>query len=128
MDVPNICEDERVYCHGALIGLVLDRNTVLYHNIKDPTKKELAWDDFEETYIGHFGNNYNLEDLRTYYEPINDYEGANVLGLQNPKYDVLPTHEYVEIITEQQLLEESIFVGWDFENVWIMTENGPRLR
>ena len=129
VDVPNICEDKRVYCHGALIGLVLDRNTVLYHNIKDPTKKELtSWEDFEEYYIGHFGNNYNLEDLRTYYEPINDYEGANTLGLQNPKYKVLPTHDYVEIITEQQLLDQSIFEGWDFENIWIMTENGPRLR
>ena len=129
VDVPNICEDKRVYCHGALIGLVLDRNTVLYHNIKDPTKKELtSWEDFEEYYIGHFGNNYNLEDLRTYYEPINDYEGSNVLGLQNPKYKVLPTHDYVEIITEQQLLDQSVFEGWDFENIWIMTENGPQLR
>ena len=129
VDVPNICEDKRVYCHGALIGLVLDRNTVFYHNIKDPTKKELtSWDDFKEYYIGHFGNNYNLEDLRTYYEPINDYEGSNVLGLQNAKYKVLPTHEYVEIITEQQLLDQSVFEGWDFENIWVMTENGPQLR
>ena len=128
VDVPNICEDERVYCHGALIGLVLDRQTVLSHNIKDTGKKELTWDDFEENYIGCFGNNYNLEDLRTYYTPINEYSGSGVNGLRNPKYDVLPTHEYVEIITEQQLLDESIFVGWDFENVWVMTENGPRLR
>ena len=129
VDVPNICEDERVYCHGALIGLVLDRNTVLYHNIKDPTKKELtSWDDFKEYYIGHFGNNYNLEDLRTYYEPINDYAGANTLGLLNPKYDALPTWDYVQIITPAQLLDQSVFAGWDFEHVWIMTENGPQLR
>ena len=128
VDVPNICEDERVYCHGALIGLVLDRNTVLASNIKDTSKKDLTWDDFKDYYIGHFGNNYNLENLRTYYEPINEYSGSGVNGLRNPKYNTLPQHEYVEIITETQLLDESIFVGWDFENVWIMTEHGPQLR
>ena len=127
VDVPNICEDERVYCHGALIGLVLDRYTVT--TVIDKTQKDQSsWDDFSENYIGHFGNNYNLEDLRTYYTPINDYEGSNINGLQRPKYTAMPTHEYVEIITEGQLLDESIFEGWDFENVWIMTEFGPQLR
>jgi len=129
VNVPNICEDKRVYCHGALIGLVLDRNTVVSHNIKDTTKKELtSWDDFKEYYIGHFGNNYNLEDLRNYYEPINDYEGANLLGLQKPKYTKLPNHEYVEIITQAELLNQSTFEGWDFTNVWKMGANGPELR
>lgn len=129
VDVPNICEDKRVYCHGALIGLVLDRNTVLSYNVKDPSKKELtSWDDFKEHYNGHFGDNYNLENLRNYYEPINEYQGANIYGLQNPKYDSVPQHEYVEIITEEQLLDQSVFEGWDFENVWIMGENGPELR
>ena len=128
VDVPNICEDKRVYCHGALIGLVLDSNTVLASNIKDTSKKELTWDDFKDYYIGNFGNNYNLEDLRTYYEPINEYQGANTLGLQNAKYKVLPQHEYVEIITEQQLHDQSTFEGWDFVNIWKMTANGPVLR
>ena len=129
VDVPNICEDKRVYCHGALIGLVLDRNTVTRYNVKDTSKDELtSWDDFKEYHIGHFGNNYNLEALRTYYEPINDYEYSNISGLQNPKYDSVPQHEYVEIITEEQLTDQSVFEGWDFENVWIMGENGPELR
>jgi hypothetical protein len=129
VDVPNICEDERVYCHGALIGLVLDAESMFYVNVKDTSKKDQSsWDDLVENYNGHFGNNYNLEDLRTYYSPINDYEYSNVLGLQNPKYTSVPQHEYVEIITETQLLDESIFEGWDFENVWIMTEHGPQLR
>jgi hypothetical protein len=129
VDVPNICEDKRVYCHGALIGLVLDRNTVLSYNVKDPSKKELtSWDDFKEYHIGHFGNNYNLEALRTYYEPINEYEYSNILGLQNPKFKVLPTHDYVEIITEEQLKDQATFEGWDFQNVWKMGENGPELR
>ena len=127
VDVPNICEDKRVYCHGALIGLVLDRYT--YSNVIDKTKKDQSsWDGFSENYIGHFGNNYNLEDLRTYYTPLNDYEGSNPSGMQNPKYSAMPTHDYVEIITEAQLLDESIFVGWDFQNIWIMTEDGPQLR
>jgi membrane protease YdiL (CAAX protease family) len=116
-------------CYGALIGLVLDRNTVVSHNIKDTTKKDLtSWDDFKEYYIGHFGNNYNLEDLRTYYEPINEYQGANVLGLQNPKYKTLPQHEYVEIITKAQLTQQATFEGWDFQNIWKMGTNGPTLR
>jgi|GEM_PF-2541298 len=129
VDVPNICEDKRVYCHGALIGLVLDRNTVTRYNVKDTSKDELtSWDDFKEHYNGHFGDNYNLEDLRTYYSPINDYEYRNISGLQNPKYDSVPQHEYVKIITEEQLTDQSVFEGWDFENVWKMGENGPELR
>ena len=127
VDVPNICEDERVYCHGALIGLVLDRYT--YSNVIDKNKTDQSsWDGFSENYIGHFGNNYNLEDLRTYYSPLNDYKGSNTNGMQNPKYTAMPTHDYVQIITKAQLLEQSIFEGWDFENVWVMTSNGPRLR
>ena len=31
-------------------------------------------------------------------------------------------------LTTAQILQESNFSGWDFVNVWIMTENGPRLR
>ena len=129
VDVPNICEDKRVYCHGALIGLVLDRNTVTRYNVKDTSKDELtSWDDFKEHYNGHFGDNYNLENLRNYYEPINEYQGANIYGLQNPKYDSVPRHEYVTIVTEEQLTDQSVFEGWDFENVWKMGENGPELR
>ena len=60
--------------------------------------------------------------------PINDYQRSNTLGLQNPKYTSLPTHEYVEIITEAELTNQSTFEGWDFENIWEMTENGPVLR
>jgi len=127
VDVPNICEDNRVYCHGALIGLVLDCYT--YSNITDKNKKDQSsWDGFSENYIGHFGNNYNIENLRTYYSPLNDYKGSGLYGLQNPKYTAMPTHEYVEIITETQLTDHATFVGWDFENVWIMTESGPKLR
>ena len=130
VNVPNICEDKRVYCHGALIGLVLDRNTIVTHNIKDPKQKDQSsWDCLYENYIGHFGNNYNLEDLRTYYSPINDYEYSHdILGLQNPKYTAIPTHDYVEIITKDELKDQSTFEGWDFENVWKMTANGPVLR
>ncbi|MBR6554583.1 MAG: Ig-like domain-containing protein, partial [Clostridia bacterium] len=129
VNVPNICEDKRVYCHGALIGLVLDRYTVNSSNIKDTSKKDLtSWDDFKEYYIGHFGNNYNLENLRTYYEPINEYQGANILGLQKPKYNTLPHHEYVEIITSAQLKQQATFEGWDFTNIWKMGANGPVLR
>ena len=129
VNVPNICEDKRVYCHGALIGLVLDRQTVISYNIKDTTKKDLtSWDDFKEYYIGHFGNNYNLEDLRNYYEPINEYQYSGLYGLQNPKYDTLPKHQYVEIIMESELTRQATFEGWDFVNIWQMTANGPTLR
>ena len=129
VNVPNICEDQRVYCHGALIGLILDRNTVLSSNIKDTGKKDLTgWDDFKENYIGHFDHNYNLEDLRNYYEPINEYQYSGLNGLQNPKYDTLPKHQYVEIITESELTRQATFEGWDFQNVWKMGANGPELR
>jgi hypothetical protein len=127
VDVPNICEDERVYCHGALIGLVLDRYTV--SNVIDKNQKDQSsWEGFSDTNIGHFGDNYNLEDLRTYYTPLNEYAGSNLYGMQNPKYTAMPTHEYVEIITKAELAEQATFEGWDFQNVWKMTANGPVLR
>jgi hypothetical protein len=40
----------------------------------------------------------------------------------------VPQHEYVEIITKEQLKDQSIFEGWDFRNVWEMTKDGPKLR
>ena len=126
---PDICEDKRVYCHGALIGLVLDRYSLLTSNVKDPSKKDQSsWDGLKENYIGHFGNNYNLENLRTYYSPINDYAYGGLSGLQGAKYTDVPTHEYVEIITKAQLTDQATFEGWDFTNVWKMTANGPVLR
>ena len=127
VDVPNICEDERVYCHGALIGLILDRYTV--SNVIDKTKDDQSsWDDFSEHYIGHFENNYNFEALRTYYMPLNDYAGSNIYGMQNPKYSAMPTWEYVEILDEAGFRNQASFEGWDFETVWIMGQNGPELR
>ena len=129
VNVPNICEDKRVYCHGALIGLVLDAESMFYANVKDTKQKDQSsWDGLVENYIGHFGNNYNIENLRTYYSPINDYEYSNTLGLQNPKYTAVPTWEYVQIIEKAALTNQATFEGWDFENVWIMGANGPELR
>ena len=127
VNAPNICEDERVYCHGALIGLVLDRYTIT--NVTDKTKEDQSsWDGFSENYIGHFGNNYNIEALRTYYSPVNDYARSGLYGLQNPKYTALPTHDFVAIVTQAQLKQQSTFEGWDFQNVWKMGANGPELR
>ena len=95
----------------------------------DGTKKDQSsWDGFYKNNVGNFGNNYNLEDLRTYYSPLNDYKKESESGLSNPKYTAVPKHEYVEIITEEQLKDQATFEGWDFENVWKMTENGPVLR
>ena len=127
VNAPNICEDKRVYCHGALVGLVLDSYTVRY--VIDKTKKDQSsWDGFSQTCIYKFEDNYNLEELRTYYTPINDYKYRGTSGLSTPVYTAMPTHEYVEIITEEQLINQSTFENWDFENVWIMTEDGPVLR
>jgi len=124
---PNICEDERVYCHGALVGLVLDRYTILY--ALDPDKKDQSdWSGFEKTSILKFENNFNIENLRTYYTPINKYKMHGTSGLSDAVYTVMPTHEYVQIITNDQLLQESTFTDWDFDNIWIMGENGPELR
>ncbi len=130
VNVPNICEDERLYCHGALVGVVYDTYTRNYIKSEFKKKKEdiSDWSKFEDTCIYRFEDNYNIEDLRTYYTPINDYEGSNTLGMQNPFYSKMPTHEYVEIITEQQLVDQRTFEGWDFENIWKMGENGPTLR
>ena len=106
---------------------MLDSYTIT--NVTDRTKQDQSsWDGFSETYIGHFGNNYNLEDLRTYYSPINDYKKTGTNGLYNPRYTAVPKHEYVEIITEAALTDQATFAGWDFVNVWKMTANGPVLR
>jgi len=40
----------------------------------------------------------------------------------------MPTYEFVDIISESDLKNQATFVGWDFDNIWIMGENGPELR
>ena len=119
---PDICED-RVYCHGALVGCVYDDYT--RRNITDKSKKDQTdWAGFSEVYTEYFCDNFNLEDLRTYYTPQNYYE--NYYGL--PEKYIMPQHTYVQILTGELLLNQSTFQGWDFENIWIMTEDGPQLR
>lgn len=127
VNVPGICEDERLYCHGALIGLVYDIYT--YRYITDTSKKDQSdWAGFSSTCILRFEDNYNIEDLRTYYTPVNEYAGSNTLGMQKPTYSAMPQHEYVKIITEAELKDQSTFEGWDFTNIWKMGDSGPELR
>lgn len=40
----------------------------------------------------------------------------------------MPTYEFVTIISENELKDQSIFNGWDFDKVWIMVENSLELR
>ena len=127
VNAPKICEDERVYCHGALVGLVLDNHT--RRHITDTTKADQSdWAGFSKTAIYRFESNYNLEALRTYYTPLNEYKKANTNGMYNPVYSAMPSHEYVQIVTENQMKNVETFAGWDFETVWQMTANGPTLR
>jgi hypothetical protein len=119
---PDICED-RVFCHGALVGCVYDDYS--RRNIIDENKKDQSdWSGFSEIYTEYFKNNYNLEALRTYYTPQNYYD--NYVGL--PQKYIMPQHEFVEIITGDELKQQSTFEGWDFQNVWVMTENGPTFK
>jgi len=119
---PKICED-RVYCHGALVGCVYDDYT--RRNIIDKNKKDQTdWSGFSEVYTEFFKDNYNLEDLRTYYTPQNYYD--NYVGL--PQKYKMPTYEFVKILTEEQFKDQSIFENWDFENVWKMEDGTPKLR
>lgn len=119
---PRICED-RVFCHGALIGCIYDDYTRKY--IVDKAKKDQTdWAGYNDTSIANLGNNYNVEALRTYYTPQNYYEKRSGL----PEKYIMPTYEYVQIITQAQLTDQSTFSGWDFQNVWTMGVNGPELR
>jgi len=127
VNTPHISEDERVYCHGALVGLVLDNYTRRYMANKSQ-KDQSDWAGFTDTCILRFEDNYNLENLRTYYTPLNNYQGKTSSGMSRPYYDKMPQHEYVEIITKSQLTDQSTFEGWDFTSVWKMTANGPTLR
>ena len=121
----DICEEELTYCHGALVGLVYDNAS--RRLIIDTSKSDQSdWSGFSDTAVGRFENNFNLESLRTYYTAMNVLIKKN--GVLTTKYSKMPTHDYVEIITEAQLLDQSVFEGWDFENVWVMTEDGPKLR
>ena len=119
---PQICKDERIYCNGALVGCFYDNYTRKY--IIDTKKTDQTdWAGFNDTSVEKLTGNYNLQELRTYYTPANYFERYTL----QPRY-VMPTYEYVQIITQTQLRDQSVFQGWDFENVWIMTENGPQLR
>ena len=127
VNAPNICEDERVYCHGALVGLVLDRYTRNF--IIDKNKKDQSdWAGFSDTCILKFEDNYNVEELRPYYTPLNDYKYSGLYGLSGAVYSAMPTHQYVEIVTSDETKNQETFVDWDFENIWVMGENGPELR
>ena len=117
-----ICESEKTYCHGALIGFVFDDSTRRF--MIDSSKADQSdWAGFYDSSVGIFGNNYNLENLRTYYTPMDEF-----LRYYGAKHDAMPTWEYVEIIHQDALKNKANFEGWDFENVWIMGDNGPELR
>ncbi len=120
---PNICEDDRIYCHGALVGCFYDNTT--RKNVLDKSKYDQSdWAGFSENYIGKLENNYNIENLRTYYTPITQTNRYTGLA---PEY-LMPTYEYVEIISKSMLTDKNTFDGWDFTNVWKMGSNGPELR
>jgi len=119
---PKICED-KVYCHTALVGCVYDdytRRRIINTNQTDQTD----WSGFSEVYTEYFKDNYNLEPLRTYYTPINYFERK----AGYPAKYIMPQHEFVTIVTQEQLKDQATFAGWDFRNIWEMTENGPVLR
>ena len=118
---PKICEDDRVYCHGAVVGCIYDH--VTRRNVIDKSKYDQTdWAGFSEVSFTRLESCFNVEALRTYFRPITEFTRSS-----QRKYE-MPVHEYVEIITEEQLTDQSVFEGWDFENVWIMGENGPELR
>ena len=117
-----ICESEKTYCHGALIGFVFDDSTRRF--MIDSSKDDQSdWAGFYDSAVGIFGNNYNLEDLRTYYTPMVEW-----LRYYGAKHDAMPTWEYVQIVDKAALKDQATFAGWDFENVWKMGSNGPELR
>lgn len=118
---PKICEDDRVYCHGAVVGCIYDH--VTRRNVIDKSKYDQTdWAGFSEVSFTRLESCFNVEALRTYFRPITEFTRSS-----QRKYE-MPVHEYVTIVTEEQLTDQSVFEGWDFENVWIMGENGPELR
>lgn len=120
-----ICESEKTYCHGALVGFVYDDDTRLF--MIDPSKDDQSdWAGFSDSSIGLFGNNYNLENLRTYYTPMDELVNRN--WTREPVHDAMPTYTYVQIVDKTALKDKSTFTGWDFDNVWKMGRNGPELR
>ncbi|MBR2132882.1 MAG: hypothetical protein IJ955_10200, partial [Oscillospiraceae bacterium] len=126
---PNACKGSLndsyfTYCNSALIGLVYDDDTRRYYDASingDPSD----WASYTITEIGQFDNNYNLQELRDYYIVMPTIVYKN--GMQ-AQYKEMPTYQYVEIITKDELKDQSTFEGWDFQNVWKMTANGPVLR
>ncbi len=118
---PKICEDDRVYCHGAVVGCIYDH--VTRRNVIDKSKYDQTdWAGFSELPFTRLESCFNVEALRTYFRPITEFTRSS-----QRKYE-MPIHEYVTIVTTTQLKDQSVFEGWDFQNVWIMGENGPELR
>ncbi|MBP5230782.1 MAG: dockerin type I repeat-containing protein, partial [Clostridia bacterium] len=121
---PRVCEDEKSYCHGSLVGYVFDDLTRKYVIDKDK-KDQTDLAGFEKTTVGCLDDNYCLSTLRTYYTPVSSYE-RKTTGYQ-ARY-VMPKISYVTNITEEEVGKQDTFGGFDFKTVWIMTENGPDLR
>ena len=95
--------------------------SIIKESKTDKNKKDQSdWAGFSDTCILKFEDNYNVEELRPYYTPLNDYKYRGLSGLSGAVYSAMPTHQYVEIVTSDEIKNQETFVAWDFENIWEM--------
>ena len=125
---PNVCTEEKSYCYGSLVGYVYD--DLMRRYVKDKSKKDQTdLSGFSDTTIGNMEHNYCLGTQRTYFTPCSSYARSNVGAYTGySAVYVMPEIGYVKNITSGELSSRETFEGFDFENVWEMTEKGPALR
>lgn len=136
---PNAWESDLISCRGSLVGLIYDVYTVkkIDAEHKKPSGRyfdsnyeiDITEEMLTESMVGRLENNYCLGELRPTYTPINYIvRKSRTDGSLRGQYSSLPVYTVTTNLTEPELRAKATFDGFDFVNVWRMTESGPVLQ
>ena len=122
-----------LYCKTSLVGLVYDNfscthikeeyrcpPTPNYSAGMEKYRIDITPDMLENCQV-HFENNYCVSDL------VNTYSPCNYIVTNYLVYKSMPTYTITSNILNYELKTQGTFVGFDFENVWVMGNEYPEL-
>lgn len=123
-----------LYCKTSLVGLVYDNfscthikeeykcpSSANYSTGMEKYRIDITADMLDNCQV-HFENNYCVSDL------VNTYSPCNYIVTNHLVYKSMPTYKITNNITEDDLKSKETFIGFDFENIWIMGNYYPELK
>ena len=123
-----------LYCKTSLVGLVYDNfscthvkeeykcpSTPSYSAGMEKYRIDITSDMLDNCQV-HFENNYCVSDL------VNTYSPCNYIVTNHLVYKSMPTYKITNNITKEELKNKDTFVGFDFENIWVMGNEYPELK